>query len=146
MTQILDHGKWVRYQPDRLPQGMPPNTLFARRESDGVDWYDYVRDENSFTVDSVKFTATRQDSHNGYTVGLATRDPTRLFPAGALLREIVDYRGGDDLQLEIGNKLYNPDTQTLHEPPPPPPPFDFEGLEARVAAIEAKLKDLSHGR
>jgi hypothetical protein len=139
MTQILDHGRWVRYQPDRLPQGMPPNALFARRESDGVDWYDYVRDENSFVADSVKFTATWQDIHNGYTIGLATRDPTMLFPAGALLREIIDYHGSDDLRLELGNRLYNPDTHTLHALPPPPPPFDFQGLEARVAAIEARL-------
>jgi hypothetical protein len=139
MTQIIDHGKWVRYQPNKLPPGMPPSALFARRIADGVDWYDYVRDENNFVTDSVKFTATWQDSHNGYIIGLATRDPSRLFPAGALLREIIDYHGGDDLHLALGNKLYDPDTQALRALPPPPPPFDFQGLEARVAAIEAKL-------
>jgi hypothetical protein len=139
MTQIIDHGKWVRYQPDKLPQGMPPNTLFARREGDGVDWYDYSRDGNSFAAGTVKFTAMWQDIHNGYTIGAATRDPTMLFPAGALLREIIDYHGGDDLHLALGNKLYNPDTHTLHDLPPPPPAFDFQGLEARVAALEARL-------
>jgi hypothetical protein len=139
MTQIVDHGKWVRYQPDKLPPGMPPNALFARRESDGVDWYDYIRDEKNFAGDSVKFTVLWQDIHNGYIVNVASRDPSRLFPAGGLVREIIDYHGGDDLHLELRNKLYNPDTHTLHAPPPPPPPFDFEALEARVAAIEAKL-------
>jgi hypothetical protein len=139
MTQIVDHGTWMRYQPNKLPPLMPPNTLFARRESDGMDWYDYVRDENSFNADTVKFTALWQDAHGGYVVSAATRDPTMLFPAGALLREIIDYHGGNDLQLELGNKLYHPDTQTLHALPPPPPAFDFQGLEARVAAIEAKL-------
>jgi len=138
MTQIIDHGKWVRYQPDKLPQCMPPNTLFARRISDGVDWYDYSRDEKSFGADTVKFTVLWQDIHDGYIVASVSRDPSRLFPAGALLREIIDYRG-DDPQAELGNKLYNPDTHTLHDLPPPPPSFDFEGLEARVAAIEAKL-------
>jgi hypothetical protein len=139
MTQILDHGRWVRYQPDRLPPDMPPNALFARRISDGVDWYNYVRDENNFVADSVKFTATWQDIHNGYIIGLATRDPSMLFPAGALLREIIDYHGSDDLHLELGNRLYDPDTHRLRALPPPPPPFDFQRLEARLAAIEAKL-------
>jgi len=139
MTQIIDHGKWVCYQPDKLPPGMPPNTLFARRVSDGVDWYDYSRDAKSFISDTVKFTALWQDIPGGYIISAATRDPTRLFPAGALLREIIDYHGSDDLHLELNNKLYNPDTHTLHNRPPPPPPFDFKGLEARVAAIEALL-------
>ena len=140
MTQIVDHGKWVTYQPDKWPPHAPPNALFVRRESDGVDWYDYVRDEKNFAADSVKFTVIWQEVHDGYTVGAATRDPTRLFPAGALVREIIDYHGGDP-QTELGERLYRPDSNTLHDRPVPPPApvFDFKGLEARVAALEAKL-------
>ena len=141
MTQIIDHGKWERYQPDKIPQGMPPNVLFARRISDGVDWYDYSRDSKNFSPDTVKFTALWQDVHNGYTIDAATRDPTRLFPAGALLREIVDYHGGSDPQLELGARLYDPDSNKLRDRPTPQPAFDFLGLEARVAALEAKLGD-----
>ena len=138
MTQIIDHGKWVCYQPDQLPQGMPLNALFARRESDGVDWYDYIRDDKSFGADTVKFTVTWRDIHGGYVVNVATRDPSMLFPAGALLREIIDYHGGEP-QAELGGRLFNPDTHTLHDLPPSPPPFDFQALEARIAALEAKL-------
>lgn len=139
MTQIVDHGKWVLYQPDTLPEYAPLGTLFARRESDGVDWYDYVRDENSFAADTVKFTVLWQDVHKGYTIAAATRDPHRLFPAGQLLREIIDYHGGSDLQAELGARLYDPDTNKLRGRPPPEPTFDFQGLLDRVAALEARL-------
>jgi hypothetical protein len=139
MTQIVDHGKWVLYQPDRLPEYAPPNTLFARRESDGVDWYEYVKAGANFDPGTVKFTAWWQDTYNGYVVGAATRDPTRLFPADMLVREIIDYRGGDP-QAELGNKLYDLDTHKLRAlPPPPPPDLSFDELVARVAAIEARL-------
>ena len=140
MTQIIDHGKWEPYQPDKLPELAPLGAMFARRESDGVDWYDYVRDKKNFTADSVKFTVLWQDIHNGFIVGAATRDPTRLFPAGQRVAEIIDYHGGEP-QIELGNRLFKPDSNTLHgvPSPPSPPAFDFQGLEARIAAIEAKL-------
>jgi len=142
MTQIVDHGKWVPYKPDQLPPEAPPNALFCRRESDGVDWYDYVNDDGNFSADGVKFTVFWQDAFNGFTVGAATRDPTRLFPADMLVREIIDYRGGEP-QIELGDKLYDPDTHRLHQRPElprlPVPGFDFEGLEAQVAVLEARV-------
>jgi hypothetical protein len=142
MTQIIDHGKWQLYTPDRLPEFAPPGALFVRRESDGVDWYDYVRDSKSFGADTVKFTAFWQDAYNGFTIGAAVHDPTLLFPADMLVREIVDYHGGDP-QIELGEKLYEPHTHRLRKLPPLPPVFDAEAriatLEARIAALEAKL-------
>ena len=126
MTQIVDHGKWVLYQPDTLQVHAPPTALFARRESDGVDWYVYSRDSKNFSPDTVKFTVRWQDIHNGYIIGAATRDPTRLFPAGALLREIIDYHGGDDTQAELGARLYDPDSNKLRDRPPcRTPSFDL---------------------
>jgi hypothetical protein len=139
MTQIIDHGKWVRYEPDRLPEFAPPGALFARRESDGVDWYDYSRDRNNFGADTVKFTVHLQ---NGHAIGAATRDVTRLFPAGMLVRELTEFHGIDP-QAELGVKRYDPDANTLHALPLPPPAFDAEAriatLEARIAVLEAKL-------
>lgn len=137
MTQIIDHGKWVLYQPDKLPEHTPFGALFARRESDGVDWYDYSRDAKSFGPDTVKFTVRIQDGH---VVGAATRDVTRLFPAGMLVRELTEFHGRDP-QTELGVKRYDPDSNTLQDLPAPPPAFDpYQSLEARVAAIEAKLE------
>jgi hypothetical protein len=132
MTQIIDHGKWVLYQPDRLPEYAPLTALFARRESDGVDWYDYVRDGKNFFADTVKFTVLCQN----LIVGAATRDATRLFPAGALVRELTEFHGRDP-QAELEVKRYDPDSNTLHDWKPIALPVS--SLEARVAAIEAKL-------
>lgn len=137
MTQITEHGRWQLYQPDKWPEHAPPLALFARRESDGVDWYVYSRDLKNFSPDTVKFTVLWQDIHNGFVVGAATRDVARLFPAGQMLLEIIDYHGGDDPQAELGQKIYDPDTRALRDLPPLPPVVD--PLEARVAAIEARL-------
>jgi hypothetical protein len=138
MTQIIDHGKWVPYVPSEPPPYAPPGALFARRESDGVDWYDYVKAGSNFSVDGVKFTAWWQDAYNGFTVGAATRDPTRLFPAGMLVREIIDYRGGDP-QTELGSKLYDPDTHKLRALPVLQLKDPLQSILERLAAIEAKL-------
>jgi len=136
MTQIIDHGKWVAYVPSEPPSYAPPGALFARRESDSVDWYDYVKAGTNFGLDTVKFTVWWQDAYNGYVVGAATRDETRLFPAGMLVREIIDYQGGDP-QTELGQKLYDPHTHKLH--PLPQLPNPLQSLFDRIAAIEAKL-------
>lgn len=133
MTQIIDHGKWQLYEPDTRPEQAPLGALFARRESDGVDWYDYSRDSKSFGADTVKFTVLLQ---HGHVVGAATRDVTRLFPAGMLVRELTEFHGRDP-QQELGVKRYDPDSNTLHDLPPLPPVF--QDFEARIAAIEAKL-------
>ena len=106
---IIDHGKWVAYTPANIPVGAPPNTLFAKRESDGVDWYTYVR---NFSADTVKFMAAQRDYASGYVVGPAVRDATMLFPAGHIVGEIVDYVGGDP-QEEFRNKLFDPKTRTF---------------------------------
>jgi len=138
MTQIIDHGKWVPYVPKQWPEHAPANALFARRESDGVDWYDYVKNPKSFSADTVKFIAFWQDAYDGYVVGAATRDMSRFpCPLGMLVREIVDYHGGDDLQAELGQKLYDPDTHKLHALPAAPDPL--QPLLDRIAVIEARL-------
>lgn len=114
MTQVIDHGKWQLYRPDRLPGDAPPSALFARRESDGIDWYVYSRNPKSFGADTVKFTAMWQEPQNGYVVGGATRDVTALFPAGQMVLELTEFHEKDP-QAELGMKRYDPDTHTLHD-------------------------------
>jgi len=130
----IHHGKWLRYTPERLPEHAPPLTMFARRESDGVDWYEYInphlepltsklRDQpakSNFAKDSVKFAAFMTDLPDGtqrYVVGPAVHDENRIWPAGHIVVEIPDYAGSDP-QEELRNKVYDPDTETFTDQPP----------------------------
>lgn len=132
----MTHGKWIAYKPEKLPEFAPFSALFARRESDGVDWYEYSRDPKSFSADSVKFTALQQDS--GWVIGAAVRDAAMLHPANQLVLELIDYHGTDP-QAELGGRLFNPDTNTLHDLPPPTLLDPMQEILDRIAAIEAKL-------
>ena len=40
--EYQSHGNWHHYRPSKLPKDAPANAMFARREGDGADWYDYV--------------------------------------------------------------------------------------------------------
>lgn len=107
--RIIRHGKWSLYKPSEPPPGAPPNALFARREGDDVDWYDYVNSGENFGTDTVKLMAIHRDYAGGYVVGPAVIDATMLWPAGHIVVEIEGYTGGDP-QAEFGNKLYDPET------------------------------------
>jgi hypothetical protein len=110
---IIKHGKWLSYKPSKLPEGAPINALFARRESDGVDWYDYVNSGRNFGADTVKLMASWRADIGGFVIGPAVYDATMLFPAGQFVLEITGYTGTDP-QAEFGNKVYDPETGSLH--------------------------------
>ena len=95
-----------------MPPNAPQNALFARRETDLVDWYDYVNSGKRFRADSVKLMAIWRPYADGYVVGPAVRDATMLFPADHIVFEITDYTGSDP-QAEFGNKRYEPETGTF---------------------------------
>ena len=139
MMAFVDHGKWLIYTPATLPEGAPGGALFLRRESDGVDWYDYVKNGGNFTPGSVKFTALWQDTYSSYVSKVATFDETMLFPTGQIVREILDYTGSDP-QTDVGQKLYDPATDNFSDIPYPVWPVGTDH-EARIAALEAKLGD-----
>lgn len=139
---IIDHGEWTPYRPEKFPVGAPPNALFAVRRSDTVDWYDYVHSGKNFGADTVKFAAVIHDGI-GYVVGPAVYDPTMLFPANHIVAEITDYTGSDP-QADFGNKVYDPATGSFSDqlPPPPPPstqiPTALADIIARVEKLETK--------
>jgi hypothetical protein len=139
MTQIMSHGKWITYAPEKWPEWAPRNAMFCRRENDGADWYDYVQDEKSFSADSVKFAVTRQGTD--WIIGPAVRDATRMYPADQVVLEIIDYHG-EDPQEELGGRLFDIGTNRLLDRPPPPIPPDlilFREIWQRLKVIEAKL-------
>jgi hypothetical protein len=68
-----------------------------------------------------------------------------LFPGGALLREIIDYHGGDDPQVELGARLYDPDSNKLRDRPPLPQPRVTEDMLLQaLAAIHNRLDALEN--
>ena len=151
---IIDHGEWVTYRPDQIPEAAPNGAMFAKRVSDDQDWYKYVHakppDEptinpinmaslfnvENFQLETVKFTAMFQEAHNAYIVGAAVFDPLMLFPAGGLLGEITDYTGTDP-QTDLGGKIYDPVAGTFTAPPPPE-----QGDFVDMRAISITLKDI----
>lgn len=134
---IKDHGRWAAYRPDPRPEGLPASVLFARRESDGKDWYEYIREEGAFQEGSIKLTV-----FDGDVVGAAVFEADRLWPGyGQRVLEIIGITSADP-QKEFGNKLYDQVTSSFAEPPPPPAaspqgPTTAELLE-RIKALEAK--------
>lgn len=144
---IVDHGSWAAYtpKPEDHPAGAPINALFARRESDGVDWYDYVADQKSFGANTVKFAAIYRGDHvNGYIVGPAVYLADRMFPAGHIVAEITDYTGSDP-QADFGNKVFDPAAATFSEQPPVPRgemPLEIrhalDAITARFDKLEGK--------
>ncbi|MEH2525874.1 MULTISPECIES: hypothetical protein [unclassified Bradyrhizobium] len=129
---IINHGSWVRYVPDVWPEGLPPNIMFCKRESDGVDWYDFMQGD-AMAAGSIKATV-----YNG-KVGAATRDITLLFPQAAVLLEITDDDVADP-QAFYGGLMYDPVANTLTVPPPIVPPF-VSPKQARLALLAAGLLD-----
>lgn len=139
--KIIDHEKWLPYKPAQMPPSAPPNTLFARRESDKTDWYDYVNSGKNFGADSVKLMAIWREDMGGYIVGPAVFDATMLFPPNHIVFEITDYTGSDP-QADFGGKLYEPATGTFSAPTmaaaEPSLAKLVEELTARIAVLEAK--------
>ena len=74
---IIDHGTWVAYRPAKHPEGAPGNAIFARRESDGLDWYEYCRAEH-FKKGSLKLTVRLEDGKPAH-LGAGRLMPTCCF-------------------------------------------------------------------
>jgi len=140
---ILDHGKWVSYEPAEPPKDYPANVLYLKRESDAADWYAYSHDHSKFDQGTIKFMALYQDSRSSYVIGPAVTDVSLLFPRNQVVAEVFGYAGSDP-QADFGGKLYDPVTLAITEyVPPDPGPTIFErlaDLDARVAALEKTKK------
>ena len=128
---IKNHGEWQVYKPSTLPEGAPPNAMFARRESDGLDWYAYVHPGTNFEEGSIKMTVV-----NG-TVAAATKDATALFPGGATVLEVIGVTE-DDPQAAFGRKVYVEASQNFVDPPPQDFPNPIADLLKRIEALEGK--------
>lgn len=103
--RIIDHGEWIRYNPNKPHPHAPLNTMYLKRKSDGMDWYQYVHPGRNFSKDSTKVTVGLQE--DGWIGMAATKDPLALFPMDHRLLEVFDNYGGD-VQKRYGGKVYDP--------------------------------------
>jgi hypothetical protein len=106
------HGSWSRYTPDPFPPEKPSNAMFLKRDTDGVDWYDYAHAAENWTDGSAKLVV--QNWGGTYVVNAANTDPTFLFPAGAIILEVIGFEG--DAQ-QFANKIVDLATDTFTDPP-----------------------------
>ena len=111
MTIINNHGTWSLYRPRLLPPGAPGNALFAKRDNDNVDWYDYIRKDKAFKEGNVVMTIGTDEY--GMHVNAANFDSSRIFPAGQLVLE-VEY-DGEDPQKYFGDRMYDPETKEFKD-------------------------------
>ena len=140
MTHI-DHGKWKRYTPATVREDAPQNAMFAHRESDGQDWYEYVHPGTNFAAETVKIAADWRDGVSAYVVGPAVYDATMIFPANSIVFEIDDYTGSNP-QADLGSKVYDPTTGAFSDVPPPPPPPPSKSETAILSALDAIMARL----
>jgi hypothetical protein len=149
IMSTIDHGKWVLYTPETVPEWFPKGAIHAKRESDQVDWYTYIKGGAHFGKENVKGAAAWWGSRDCYIVGPATKDVTAIFPADCYVFEITNYTGIDP-QKDYGGKIYHPENGTFEEyvPPPPPqardvgPPPAFVELQSKYDALLARIDKL----
>ena len=109
---ITCHGAWYSYKPKKGYPNAPYNTLYARRNHDKMDWYEFAFSRKYLKEDTVK--ATCYNRENTWVVAAATFDETELFPSNAILIEIEGYNG-DDPRGEFTGRSYDPDKNKLSE-------------------------------
>lgn len=91
--------------------------MFAKRVSDGVDWYEYIYNGAVFAPNSIKATV------NDGAIVAATRDASRLFPQSCTVLEITEDNSTDDPQSAYAGRRYDPEGNVIAAEPPPPPPL-----------------------
>lgn len=121
---IIDHGNWVPYTRDAVlsPEGFPlapAGTIFCKRESDGVDWYEFSRAEGSFAEGSVLVACLSTDL--GYITQAVYSDPQIMFPQNCMLIEVQGWEG-EKPHNEFGMKVFDPEAGTFSDIPVPVQP------------------------
>jgi hypothetical protein len=146
--KIVDHGEWVACdKPENYPvKNLPPNVLFSKRASDGVDWYQFRKELKS--RDTLKVLAVKATEDGGeWSVITTTYDVSELFPtSGMRLIELHDPPADHEKlrlqRLDLRKKSFSP--------PPPLPPTMMEVLIEELGLdkekMQAKLDVLTNNR
>jgi hypothetical protein len=143
---VKDHGFWTRYIPLVITANVPRGAIFLRRDSDGMDWYEYVhdpvddfgkpkKDEHDNEIKNTNFEKTTvkavvdvkgRDNTEQPIVRAAAVEVDRLFPDGGQLLELLDEKRDQNepaLIIEFCNRHIDMKTGKVGDvwqPPPPP--------------------------
>lgn len=125
--KIKDLGTWTLYKPDVLPEfvnEVPPEYVvyFARRDTDGVDWYQFRSDPTSFTPGYLLATVSPDFfSSNGVVQGVYRGVENTPGPGGMRLIEIEDLTPDDPVPHKLyEQRVFDPVALTIGEPWKPP--------------------------
>lgn len=137
---IIDHGTWVPYTREAVvsPEGfplVPAGTMFCRRESDGADWYDFSRAQDSFAAGSILIACLKTDI--GWVTQGVFADFGRMFPQNQMLIELQGWEG-EKPHNEFGMKIYDPVVQTFTDIPVPVPQVIVFKKDIWVRATDAE--------
>ncbi|MHC2108991.1 hypothetical protein [Methylobacterium sp. CM6246] len=124
IAKIKDLGTWSRYVPESMPGWVghvPPGyaVYFARRDSDGLDWYAFRAAEGSFTEGCL--LAMAYPGSQGETVQATVRDRGNApVPTGMRVLEIEDVDPDNAAPWKAyEQRIYDPATQTIGDLPEP---------------------------
>ncbi|MCP1558397.1 UNVERIFIED_ORG: hypothetical protein M2438_002481 [Methylobacterium sp. SuP10 SLI 274] len=137
---IIDHGTWVPYTREAVvsPEGfplVPAGTMFCRRESDGADWYDFSRAQDSFAAGSILIACLKTDI--GWVTQGVFADFGRMFPQNQMLIELQGWEG-EKPHNEFGMKIYDPVAQTFTDISVPAPQVIVFKKDIWVRATDAE--------
>ncbi|RUP22648.1 hypothetical protein [Methylobacterium sp.] len=117
---IKDLGIWEVYTPEKMPEwtnDIPAGykALFARRKSDGVDWYDFRKAANSFTPGYL-LAMTSEDPFSKFRVvqGVYRDRTAAAVPTNLQVIEIEDINPNDATPWkQYEQRAFDPSTLTI---------------------------------
>jgi hypothetical protein len=114
---IYDHGTWSQYVPAAWPEDYPSTALFARRDSDGVDWYVYRNTRGNISDESVKLALLKENAV--WVVKNAVVEQSRLWPPLFRIMELYDGDLDTPFDSYVGKALDDAAMQLITCPAPP---------------------------
>jgi hypothetical protein len=112
--EIIDHGEWEEYDPG-AHWLKAHNVIFAKRVSDGVDWYVYQRQTDLLTSNTVKMTIRKFDDE--WVVQATQIDGSMLWPIRCRLIEFPDLKNDGIEHEKYRQNRFNFETRQFSEPP-----------------------------
>jgi hypothetical protein len=139
---LINHSTWDHYVPDPWPEGIPNAVLFSKRTTgDHEDWYAFSQGANAvLQAGTAKYLLTRNDVSSPWTVLMAGRDASKMFPPnGSLLLEDDADVGSDDISVRAG-RIWQAGELVI-QPPPAPSLTEY----AKAKRYEKEISNLAFG-